>query len=102
MKFPREVIIEPEMGLWRCAITQVVAHGPAQCSLGRFTTDGHKLWEWHILENQGRLFQQHGDQVNVYGHVRQGQYKCIHTSCSGRMRGVVATVEEVMLGMMKV
>jgi hypothetical protein len=41
MKFPREVIIELEMGLWHCAITQVVAHGPARCSQGRFTVDGH-------------------------------------------------------------
>jgi hypothetical protein len=102
MKFPREVIIEPEMELWRCAIMQVVAHGPAWCSLGQFTTDGHKLWEWCVLENQGPLFRQHGDQVDVHGHVRRGQYKHIHTSCSGRMQGAVATVEEVMPGMMKV
>ena len=61
MKFPQEVIIEPEMGLWHRAITQVVAHGPARCSLGRFTTDGHKLWEWRILENQGCLFRQYRD-----------------------------------------
>jgi hypothetical protein len=80
MKFLREVIIEPEMGLWRHSITQVVAHGPAQFSLGQFTTDGHKLWEWCVLENQGHLFRQHGDQVNVYGHVRWGRYKCIRTS----------------------
>ncbi len=43
MKFPQEVIIEPEIRLWHRAITQVVAHGPARCSLGQFTTDGHKL-----------------------------------------------------------
>jgi hypothetical protein len=65
-------------------------------------TDGHKLWEWRVLENQGNLFWQHGDQVDVYGHVRRGQYKRIRTSCSGRMQGAVATVEEVMPGMMKV
>jgi hypothetical protein len=81
---------------------QVVAHGPVWCSLGRFTTDGHKLWERGVLENQGHLFRQHGDQVDVYGHVRRGRYKCIHTSRSGRMQGAVATVEEVMPGMMKV
>ncbi len=90
------------MGLLRRAIVQVVAHGPMQCSLGLFKTDSHKLWEWHILENQGRLFPQHGDQVDVYGHIRWGQYKCIRTSCSGRMQGAVATVEEVKPGMMKV
>ncbi len=66
MKFPQEVIIEPEMGLWHHAITQVVVHGPAQCSLGQFTTDGHKLWEWRVLENQGHLFRQHGDQVDIW------------------------------------
>ena len=45
MKFPRKVVIETEMGLWRRAIAQVVAHGPTQCCLGIFKTDGHKLWE---------------------------------------------------------
>jgi hypothetical protein len=92
MKFPCKVVIEMEMGLWHRAIMQVVVHGPMQCCLGIFKTDGHKLWEWHILENQGRLFWQHGDQVDVYGHIRRGRYKCIHTSCSGRMQGAVATV----------
>jgi hypothetical protein len=102
MKFPCEVVIETEMGLWRRAIAQVVAHGPTQCCLGIFKTDGPKLWEWRLLENPGQLFRQQGDQVNVYGHIRQGGYKRIHTSCSGRMRGGVATVEEVKPGMMKV
>jgi hypothetical protein len=102
MIFPHEVVIETEMGLWRHAIAQVVAQGPTQCSLGIFKTDRHKLWKWHVLENQGRLFRQHGDQVNVYGHTRRGHYNCIHTSHSGRMQGEVATVEKVTPGMMKV
>jgi hypothetical protein len=102
MKFPHKVVIEMEMGHWICAIMQVVAHGPTQCCLEIFKTDGHKLWEWRVLENQGRLFWQHGDQVNVYGHIRRGRYKRIHTSRSGRMQGAVATVEEVKPGMMKV
>jgi hypothetical protein len=102
MKFPRKVVIETEMGFWHCAITQVVAHGPTQCCLGIFKTDGLKLWEWRVLENQGCLFRQHEDQVNVYGHIRWRRYKCIQTSCSGRMQGAVATVEEVKPGMMKV
>jgi hypothetical protein len=50
MKFPREVVNEAEMGLWRCAIVQVVTHGPAQASLGAFQAAGHKLWEWRIVE----------------------------------------------------
>jgi hypothetical protein len=45
MKFPREVVNESEMGLWHCAIAQVVTHGPAQASLGAFKVDSHKLWE---------------------------------------------------------
>ncbi len=102
MKFPCEVVIETEMGLWRRAVLQVVAHGPMPCCLGIFKTDGHKVWEWRVLENQGRLFQQHRDQVKEYGHIRQGRYKRVHTSRSGRMPGAVATVEEVKPGMMKV
>ncbi len=66
MKFPREVVNEAEMGLWRCAITQVVTHGSAQASLGAFKVDGQKLWEWRIVETQGRLHRQNGDQVEVF------------------------------------
>ena len=31
----------------------MVAHGPAQASLGIFKADGHKFWEWQVLEIQG-------------------------------------------------
>jgi hypothetical protein len=102
MKFPREMVNELEIGLWRCAIVQVVTHGPAQASLGAFKVDGHKLWEWQVVETQGRLYRQNGDQVEVYAHARQGQYKHICTSRSGRMQGALATVEEGTPGMMKV
>jgi hypothetical protein len=90
------------MGLWRHAIAQVVIHGPAQASLGAFKVEGHKLWEWRVVETQGRLYRQNGDQVEVYAHVRWGRYKHIHTSRSGRMQGALATVEEGMPGTMKV
>ena len=39
------------MELWRQAIAQVVEHGPAQTSLGAFQANGHKLWEWQVVEN---------------------------------------------------
>ncbi len=102
MKFPHEVVTEAEMGLWQRAIAQVVRNGPAQINLGAFKTNGHKLWEWQVLEPQGHLFQKCRDQVEVYGHLRQGWYTHLCTSCSGRMRGAVATVEEVALGTVKV
>ncbi len=70
MKFPREEVTALEMELWCHAIAQVVSHGPAQASLGTFKVDGHKLWEWRVVENQGRLYRQNGEQVEVYGHVR--------------------------------
>jgi hypothetical protein len=69
MKFPREVVNELEMGLWRCLISQVVTHGPAQASLGALKVDGHKLWEWRVAVTQGRLYRQNRDQVEVYAHV---------------------------------
>ena len=94
IKFPREVVTEPDMVLWRLAIAQVVIHEPAQASLGNFIADGHKVWEWCMEETQGRLYHQIGDQVEVYRHVRRGRYKHIHTSRSGKMRGAMATVEE--------
>ena len=99
MKFPRKEVTIPEMELWCRAIAQVVSHGPAQASLGVFRVNGHKLWEWRVVENQGRLY---GDQVKVYGHVRRGRYNHIRTSSSGKMRGDMATVEEGTPGMKKV
>ena len=45
MKFPWKVVNELEMGLWYCAIMQVVTHGPAQASPGAFKVDGHIFWE---------------------------------------------------------
>ncbi len=75
MKFPREVVNEAEMGLWHRAIAQVLTYGSAQASLGAFKVDGHKLWEWCIVETQGRLYRQNGDQVEVFAHIRRGRYK---------------------------
>jgi hypothetical protein len=42
MKFPCEEVTELKMGFWQRAIAQVVARGPAQSSLGRLKTGGHK------------------------------------------------------------
>jgi hypothetical protein len=48
MKFPEEIVTEVEMQLWRTAIIQVVAAGPARNRLGAFIEDGHKIWDWRI------------------------------------------------------
>ncbi len=96
MKFPLEEVTVPEIELWCRALVQVESQGPAQASLGLFKVDGHKLWEWRVAENQGRLYRQNGDQVEVNGHVQRGRYKDIRTSRSGKMRGDMATVEEGM------
>ncbi len=50
MKFPREEVTAPDMELWSRAIAQVVLHRPAQASLGAFKTNGHKRWEWRVVE----------------------------------------------------
>ena len=64
MKFPREVVTVPEMELWCRAVVQIVSHGPAQASLGSFKADGHKLWEWRVVENRGRLSSSLGNSQN--------------------------------------
>ncbi len=56
MKFPHKDVTEPEMGLRRKAIAQAVAYWPAQTSLGKLITEGHKVWEWQIQESSGCLF----------------------------------------------
>ena len=58
MKFHCEEITESEMGFWRRATAQVVLRGPAQSSLGRLKTGGHKVWEWQVQESKGRLYHQ--------------------------------------------
>ncbi len=73
MKFPHKEVTVSKMELWCQAIAQVVSHGPAPASLGAFKVDGHKLWEWRVVENRGRLYRQNGDKVEVYAHVRRGR-----------------------------
>ncbi len=90
------------MDLWRKAIAQVVTDSPVQVSLGTFKTNGHKLWEWRVLESHGSLFWQNWNRVKVYGHIRWGRYTHLHTSRSGRMRGVIAKVDEITPGTVKV
>ncbi len=102
MKFPHKDITEPEMGLWRKAIVQIVAYGPAQTSLGKLTTEGHKVWEWQKQESNGHLFWQYKNRIEVYRHIWRGQYKCLRAIWSGRMKGDVVAVEEVMPGIWKV
>jgi hypothetical protein len=53
MKFPREIVTEVEMQLWRAAITQVAAAGPARNRLGTLHEEGHKIWDWRIQEDAG-------------------------------------------------
>jgi hypothetical protein len=48
VKFPREIVTEVEMHLWRTAITQVVAARPACNRLWTFIEEGHKIWDWQI------------------------------------------------------
>ncbi len=72
-------------------------------SLGKLTTEGegHKVWEWGVQESNGHIFQQYKNCVKVYRHIRRGRYKRLRESWSGRMKGDVATVEEVMPGIGK-
>ncbi len=91
-----------EMIFWCRAIAQVVARGPAQSSLGRLKTGGHKGWEWHVQESKGHLYHQCKNRVIVYRHIWRGGYKRLKTSRSGKMRGEAATVEEVTPGVWKV
>ena len=53
MRFPREMMTEVEMHLWRTTNTQVVAAGPARNRLGTFVAEGHKIWDWRIQEEAG-------------------------------------------------
>ncbi len=69
MKFPHEEVTELEMIFWCRAIVQVVMHGPAQSSLGRLKTGGHKGWGWHVQKSKGHLYRQCKNRVIVYRHI---------------------------------
>jgi hypothetical protein len=73
VKFPREIVTEVEMHLWRTAIT--LAAGPACNRLWTVIEEGHNIWDWQIQEEAGRLHRRNGDTVQVMRHVRQGWYK---------------------------
>ncbi len=80
MTFPHKEVTELEMGFWCRAIAQVVLRGPAQASLGRLKSGGHKVWEWQVQESKGRLYCQRKNSITVYKHIWHGQYKCLRTS----------------------
>ncbi len=65
MKSPLEVVTEVEMRLWRTAITQVVAAGPARNRIGTFKEEGHKIWDSRIQEEAGQLYRRNRDTVEV-------------------------------------
>jgi hypothetical protein len=91
-----------EMQLWGTAIIQVVAAGPAHNRLGAFIEEGHKIWDWRIREEAGRLYRHNGNTVEVMRHVQRGQYGSPWQSRSGQMRGDYATVKELRPGVWKV
>jgi hypothetical protein len=63
---------------------------------------GHKIWDWRIQEEAGRLYRHNGNTVEVMRHVQRGQYGSPRQSRSGKMRGEYATVEELRPGVWKV
>jgi hypothetical protein len=69
MKFPREIVTEVEMQLWRTAIIQVVAAGLASNRIGAFIKEGHKIWDWRIQEEAGWLHRCNGNTIEVMQHV---------------------------------
>jgi hypothetical protein len=75
VKFPWEIVTEVEMHLWHTAITQVVAAGLAHNRLWTFIEKGHKIWDWRIQEEAGRLYRRNGDTVQVMRHDQRGRYK---------------------------
>ncbi len=69
IKFPREVMTEVEMHLWRTAITQVAAAGLVCNRLGTFHEERHKIWDWRIREDAGQIYRCNGDTVEAMQHV---------------------------------
>jgi hypothetical protein len=102
MKFPWEIVTEVEMLLWRTAIIQVVAAGPACNRLGAFIKKSHKIWDWRIQEEAGWLYRCNGNTVEVMQLVRRGRYGSPWQSRSRQMRGDYATVKELRPGVWKV
>jgi hypothetical protein len=102
MRFPWEMVTKVEVHLWRMAITEVVAAGPARNRLGTFVSEDHKIWDWRIQEEAGRLYRCNRDTVQVMRHVRQGRYDAPWQSRSKQMREDYATVEELRPGVWKV
>jgi hypothetical protein len=72
MMFPCKEVTELEMGFWCRAIAQVVSRGPAQASLGRLKSGGHKIWKWQVQESKGHLYHQRKNCIIVYKHIWRG------------------------------
>ena len=91
-KFFCKIVAAADMNQWKEGLAQVSANGPAKWSLGAFTAERFRRWEWKLQEEEGRLHKQRGDQVEIYQHFQRDRYKFSLLSHSGRMRGKYATV----------
>ena len=65
--FPQEKPPNKHLKLWRQALYAIAPQGCLQHCIERFTTKGHKIWEWRYDKKSNRVYHLKGMVMDVYG-----------------------------------
>ena len=65
LSFPNEQPARKDFQLWRSAIPSIRALG-GRLHLGKYTLQGHKIWEWRYDLEHTTLYHCKGDKVDIY------------------------------------
>ena len=65
--FPQEKPPNKHLKLWRQVFYAIAPRGRIQDRIGRFTTKGHKIWEWRYDKESNKVYHLKGMVMDVYG-----------------------------------
>jgi hypothetical protein len=99
--FPREAPPNRDIHLWQQALHLLVSQGRAAHQLGRFTENGHKIWEWRFDPGSNRLYNIRGASMDIYLPTHgddqtrcPNQWYCAHRGEPRVDRGTVCTLRD--------
>ena len=93
LTFPVEQPPDKDFRLWSRAIYSLSANWRGRRRMRGFTEDGHKVWNWRYLENEGRLLHIKGEVMDVYEASQIPRFSS-RRNCWSRMQWDVPTVIE--------
>ena len=103
VRFPKEQPTQEDFDVWRAALLQIAPGGSIHDRLGKFTTEGPKIWDWRYDSQEDQLLHyNHDGTMDIYGkstlpgHARyQARYSRNRVGQQRVVTGDVCTVEVI-------